>query len=262
MNLLVLLKMVPDVVEELEIAADGAGLDLDVARMALSESDDHALEEALLLKERLGGKVTVLALDAPEVDDALFTALAKGADRAMKVVAAEGVQLGTHAVADLLARVIADGHDLLPADLILTGTQAIDDLDGLMAPLVAHQLGLPYIAIVTQVTPDPAGKVASIVKEYAGGVRGRFEIDLPAVVGIGSAERPPRYVPVAKVRAAMKTQRIEIAESPTLADGGLALAQIKSMSKPDETGRAEMIEGTPEAASSRLCGILAERGLV
>jgi hypothetical protein len=60
----------------------------------------------------------------------------------------------------------------------------------------------------------------------------------------------------------MKTQRIEIAESPTLADGGLALAQIKSMSKPDETGRAEMIEGTPEAASSRLCGILAERGLV
>jgi electron transfer flavoprotein beta subunit len=180
----------------------------------------------------------------------------------MKVVAAEGVQLGTHAVADLLARVIADGHDLLPADLILTGTQAIDDLDGLMAPLVAHQLGLPYIAIVTQVTPDPAGKVASIVKEYAGGVRGRFEIDLPAVVGIGSAERPPRYVPVAKVRAAMKTQRIEIAESPTLADGGLALAQIKSMSKPDETGRAEMIEGTPEAASLRLCGILAERGLV
>lgn len=262
MNLLVLLKMVPDVVEELEIAPDGAGLDLDVARMALSESDDHALEQALLLKERLGGKVTVLALDAPEVDDVLFTALAKGADRAMKIEATGGPQTGTRVTADLLARVIADGHELLPADLILTGTQAIDDLDGLMAPLVAYQLGLPYIAIVTQVTPDMAGKVASVVKEFAGGVRGRFEIDLPAVVGIQSAERPPRYVPVAKVRAAMKTQRIEIAESPTLADGGLALAQIRSMSKPEPTGRAEMIEGTPEAASSRLCGILAERGLV
>jgi electron transfer flavoprotein beta subunit len=262
MNLLVLLKMVPDVVEELEIAPDGAGLDLDVARMALSESDDHALEQALLLKERLGGKVTVLALDAPEVDDALFTALAKGADRAMKIEATGGPQAGTRATADLVGRVIADGHGLLPADLILTGTQAIDDLDGLMAPLVAHHLGLPYIAIVTQVTLDSAGKFASVVKEYAGGVRGRFEIDLPAVVGIQSAERPPRYVPVAKVRAAMKTQRIEIAESPTLADGGLALAQIRSMSKPEQTGRAEMIEGTPAAASSRLCGILAERGLV
>jgi electron transfer flavoprotein beta subunit len=262
MNLLVLLKMVPDVVEELEIAPGGTGLDMDAVRMALSESDDHALEEALLLKERLGGKVTVLALDAPEVDDALFTALAKGADRAMKIDAAEVPQPGTRVVADLVARVIADGHDLLPADLILTGTQAIDDLDGLMAPLVAHQLGLPYMGIVTEVTPAPAKNVASVVKEYSGGVRGRFEIDLPAVLGIQSAERPPRYVPVAKVRAAMKTQRIEIAEAPTLADGGAALAEVKSMRKPEEAGRAEMIDGSPEAASSRLCGILAERGLV
>jgi len=258
MNLLVLLKMVPDVVEELEIASDGAGLDMDVARMALSESDDHALEQALLLKERMGGTVAVLAVDAPEVDDALFTALAKGADRALKVDARGVSQTGTRALADLLARVIADGHNLLPVDLILTGTQAIDDLDG----LVAHQLGLPYLGIVTEVTPEPAGKVASVVKEYSGGVRGRFEVDLPAVLGIQSAERPPRYVPVAKVRAAMKTQRIETVEAPTLADGGTALAQVKSMSKPEETGKAEMIEGTPEAASARRRGILAERGLV
>ena len=262
MNLLVLLKMVPDVVEELEIAPGGAGLDMDVARMALSESDDHALEQALLLKERMGGTVAVLAIDAAEVDDALFTALAKGADRALKVDAGGVSQAGTRALADLLARVIADGHNLLPVDLILTGTQAIDDLDGLVAPLVAHQLGLPYLGIVTEVTPEPARRVASVVKEYAGGVRGRFEIDLPAVLGIQSAERPPRYVPVAKVRAAMKTQRIETVEAPTLADGGTALAQVKSMSKPEEAGRAEMIEGTPESASARLCGILAERGLV
>ena len=86
MHILVLLKMAPDVVEELEIAPDGKSLDLDYLRLILSESDDHALEEALLLKERHNAKVTVLALDAPEVDDALFTALAKGADRAVKVV--------------------------------------------------------------------------------------------------------------------------------------------------------------------------------
>lgn len=262
MNLLVLLKMVPDVVEELDIASDGAGLDMDVARMALSESDDHALEQALLLKERMGGTVAVLAVDAAEVDDALFTALAKGADRALKVDAGDVAPLGTRALADLLAQVITDGHNLLPVDLILTGTQAIDDLDGLVAPLVAHRLGLPYMGIVTEVVPEPAKQIASIVKEYAGGVRGRFEIDLPAVLGIQSAERPPRYVPVAKVRAAMKAQRIETVYAPTLADGGTALAQVKSMSKPEQTGRAEIIDGTPQSASARLCGILAERGLV
>ena len=90
MNILVLLKMVPDVVEELEVAAGGTSLNGEYLRMIVSESDDHALEEALLLKERYGGKVTVLALDAPEVDDALFNALAKGADRVLKIVGAEG----------------------------------------------------------------------------------------------------------------------------------------------------------------------------
>src|SRR5574340_1137111 len=91
MQILVLLRMVPDVVEELEIAPDGSRLDPDLLRMILSESDDHALEEALLLKERHGAKVTVLAPEAPEVDDTLFTALAKGTDRAMKVTGAEGL---------------------------------------------------------------------------------------------------------------------------------------------------------------------------
>ena len=63
MHILILLKMVPDVVEDLEIASDGKALDLDYLRMMLSESDEHALEQALLLKERHGAKVTVLALD-------------------------------------------------------------------------------------------------------------------------------------------------------------------------------------------------------
>ncbi|MBI4874288.1 MAG: electron transfer flavoprotein subunit beta/FixA family protein [Acidobacteria bacterium] len=262
MNLLVLLKMAPDVVEELEIAPGGQGLDPDALRMALSESDDHALETALLIKERCGGTVTVLAVDAPEVDDALYTALAKGADRAVKLDTGEPEPPGTRAAADLLASVIAEGSDFPPTDLILTGTQAIDDLDGLVAPLVAHRLGWPYLGIVTEVAPEPAKKTASVVKEYSGGVRGRYEIDLPAVLGIQSAERPPRYVPVAKVRHAMKTARIETIAPLTLADGGAPRVQVLSMGKPVETGRALMIAGSPEEAAAELCGILAGRGVI
>ena len=89
MNILVLLKMVPDVIEELEVAPDGKALDTEFLRLIINERDAHALEEALLLKEKHGGQVTVLALDAPEVDDTLFTALAKGADRAVKITALE-----------------------------------------------------------------------------------------------------------------------------------------------------------------------------
>jgi|YelNatPaOPRAMG01_1025707.scaffolds.fasta_scaffold00595_9 electron transfer flavoprotein beta subunit len=261
MNVLVILKMVPDVVEELEVAENGAALDVEAARMMLSESDDHALEEALLLKERLGGKVTVVALDAPDVDEALYTALAKGADRVVKI---EGLDqpLTTSLAAAAVCEVLRTQPDLLPADLILTGAQAIDDLDGLMAPLVAHHLRLPYLGVITGVAADEAAKFATVVKEYSGGVRGEFEVPLPAVLGVQSAERPPRYVPVAKIRAVMKTGRIETAAAPVMADGGLALTEVLALNKPEEAGGAEILSGAPEEAAGKLCGVLAERGVL
>ncbi len=261
MNILVILKMTPDVVEELEIAADGRSLDAGLLRMAVSEGDEHALEEALLIKERHGGRVTVLAVEAPDVDDALFAALAKGADRAVRISGA-GLGLGTRAVARVLASVLTDAHRLLPVDLVLTGTQAIDDLDGLLAPLVAHHLGMPYLGIVAEVAPDPARRTVTVVKEYPGGVRGRFEIDLPAVIGIQSAEKPPRYVPVAKVRAAMKSERIDSALVPSLADTTGPLIEVIEMRKPEAAGRAEMIEGPPAQVADKICEVLAARGLL
>jgi len=261
MNILVALRMVPDVVEELEVAPDKKWLDLEFVRMVLSESDDHALEEALIIKERQGGKVTVLALDAPELDDALFAALAKGADRAIKITGAEkGVM--TREAAHILARVISNEPGLLPADLILSGTQAYDDLDGLIAPLIADELGLPFLGIVTKLDADLSTGKARAVKEYPGGVRGEFEVALPAVFGIQAAEKPPRYVPVAKVRVVMKSQKIESVPAPAMEEVGLSMIQVLEMMKPQVSGHAVMLEGPPEQVSNGLCGILAERGLL
>jgi len=260
-NILVVLRMVPDVAEELEVAQDGRSLDLEVARMVLSESDDHALEQALLIKERHGGKVTVLALEAPDVDDVLFAALAKGADRALKILgSAEDIM--TRKLAHILARVIANEPGLLPAELILSGTQAINDLDGLIAPLLADELELPFLGIVTGLDPEPSARVAKVVKEYPSGVRGEFEVALPAVFGIQAAEKPPRYVPVAKVRAAMKSQKIETVSLPPMEEVDFSLIQVLEMTKPQVAGRAEMLEGSPQEVSSGLCAILAERGLL
>ena len=90
MNIVVLLKVVPDIVEELAIAGDDTSLDTEFLRMIPSESDDHSVEQALLLKERHGGTVIVVALDAPEVDDALFRTLACGASQAIKIQGAPG----------------------------------------------------------------------------------------------------------------------------------------------------------------------------
>lgn len=261
MNILVLLRMVPDVVEELEIAPDGRALDTEYLRMIVSESDDHALEQALILTERKGGKVTVLALDAPDVDDVLYSAVAKGADRVLKIESAAG-GLTTRFAAGMFAEVIRSEKDLQPYDMVLTGVQAIDDLDALVAPVLSHRLGLPYLAIVTKVTPDESGKSVTAIREFGGGVRGEFEVPLPAVLGIQAAERPPRYVPVAKVRAAMKSHKIESIGVPTMADGGLPILDVSRMRKPVVSGHAQMIDGLPGEISKKLADIFSERGLL
>jgi electron transfer flavoprotein beta subunit len=258
MKILVLLKMVPDIVEELEIGADGRSLDQDAVRPIVSERDDHALEQALLLKERSGATVTALALEAPEVDEVLFTALAKGADRAVKVTGLEAAP-GSAAAAGVLAAVLPAVPDLMPVDLVLAGCQAIDDLDGVLAPALAERLAMPYLGIVTGVTVAGAGGPATVLKEFAGGTRGRYTVCLPAVLGIQAAEKPPRYVPVAKVRAAMKTRAID--EVPGAALKATGLVAVTAMTKPEAAGRAEMLEGSPEAVAAKLVEILAARGL-
>lgn len=257
MNLYVLLKMVPDTVEELNVSADGKALDSEFLRFKLNDPDEHALEQALLLKEQQGGQVTVVALDAPEVDDVLFTALAKGADRAVKIPINQA-EIGTVAAAKVLAGFLGASGQITPDTLLLPGSYAIDDLEGELAPLLAAALHLPYIGVVCGVKATE-GK-ATVTKEFAGGLRAEFEVALPAVLGIQSAEKPPRYVPVAKVRAAMKSARIEevTLEPP---DQPFRL-EVERFYKPEAAGHAEMLEGTPEEVADKLVEVLAKTGVI
>jgi electron transfer flavoprotein beta subunit len=257
MNLYVLLKMVPDTVEELNVAADGKSLDSEFLRFKLSEPDDHALEQALILKEKHGGKVTVVALDAPEVDDVLFTALAKGADRAVKIPINQA-GLGTTASAKVLTDFLSAGGPIAPDTLLLPGSQAIDDLEGEVAPLLAAALNLPFIGVVCGV--KAADGKATVMKEFAGGLRAEFEVALPAVLGIQSAEKPPRYEPVAKVRAVMKSAKIEEADIP--APERPIQLDIERMYKPEAAGHAEMFEGAPEEVADKLVEVLAKAGAI
>ena len=85
MDIVVLTKFVPDLVEDLEIDPGTELLDRSFLRLMPNELDEHALEQALLMKERYGGTVTVLTVDTGDVDETLFTAAAKGADRLIKI---------------------------------------------------------------------------------------------------------------------------------------------------------------------------------
>jgi len=99
-----------------------------------------------------------------------------------------------------------------------------------------------------------------VLKEFAGGLRAEFDVTLPAVLGIQSAEKPPRYVPVAKVRAVMKSAKIEDADL-TAPDRPIQL-EIERMYKPEAAGRAQMLEGAPEEVADKLVEVLAKAGVI
>lgn len=258
MNLVTLIKLVPDTVEELSVSSDQKSLDPEWLRYKLSDPDEHALEQALLLKEKYGGTVKVVALEAPEEEEVLFSALAKGADAAVQLTG-DFSQLHSFGAAQLLAEYLRPPGATLPPDtVILLRSQSIDDLDGEIGPFIADLLGIPYVGVVTGILPK--GEEAVVTKEFSGGVRGQFTVTLPAVLGIQSAERPPRYVPIAKLRNVMKTAKIQRIEAPSL--GCSARLSIERMYKPEKAGHAQMLEGGPEEVSAKIVEVLTTNHLI
>ncbi len=254
MNIIVLARLVPDLVEELTIDAQGTALDPTWLRLKLNEFDDHAIEQAVLLKDQSGAHVTVMVPDMDGADDVLYTAAAKGCDRLIKVCGNFEQGVNNHALARAFAEIL---QALLP-DLVLTGVQAHTDMDGALGPLLAGYLNLPYVGYVSGVKSED-GK-AVVRKEYPGGLMAEMEVTLPAVLGIQAAGRPLSYVAFSKIRQAMKTAMIDDLQAPDLdLTGG---AQVMRMYKPESGKRAAMIEGSADEVAGRLLEIFLELGVL
>jgi electron transfer flavoprotein beta subunit len=251
MKIAVPVKFVPDLVEELTIDPGGTALDTSWLRMIINEFDDHAVEQAILIKERIGGQVIVAMAEAEGADDFLFASAAKGADQLIRLTG-DFSSSNNHA----LARALADLLKELKPDLILTGVQAHNDLDGSIGPLLAEYLGLPYVGYVAGLTA--AADMVTVRKEYAGGLIAEMEVKLPAVLGIQAAEQPPRYVAYSKIRQVMSTAKIEERAVANLdLSGGITISR---MFQPEVTERATMIDGSPEEVADKVIEIFKELG--
>ncbi len=253
MKIVVPIKFVPDLVEELTIDPSGAALDSTWLRLIINEFDDHAVEQAILLKERGGGQVIVSTIESEGADDFLFTAAAKGADQLIKLTG-DFTGVNNHA----LARAYTDLLKELNPDLVLTGVQAHNDLDGSAGPLLAEYLGMPYVGYVAGITVADGSVIAR--KEYPGGLIAEIEVKLPAVIGIQAAEQPPRYVAYSKIRQVMGTAKIEERPIADLnLDGGVSVSR---MFQPEAAERAEMIDGDADAVAEKIVAIIKEVGVL
>jgi electron transfer flavoprotein beta subunit len=254
MNIIVPVKLVPDLVEELSIDASGTALDTAWLRMIINEFDDHAVEQAILLKEKTGAHVTVLSTNVEGVDDLLFTAAAKGVDRLIKLNGDFESGINNHALARAMATILRD----LKPDLVLTGVQANNDLDGSIGPQLAEYLGMPYIGYISGV--NVSGETVIVRKEYPGGLIGEMQASMPALLGIQAAEQPPRYVAISKVRQMMKTMSIEELDISTLDSTGAPM--VNRMFQPETTEQATMLSENADDAANQLVTIFKELGVL
>jgi electron transfer flavoprotein beta subunit len=182
----------------------------------------------------------------------LHLALAKGADKAVKITADE-----PGADSHMQAKWLAEAIKGMSPDMIFAGVQASNDLDGQIGPMIAAYLDMPYIGGVSSVEAEDG--TAIVIKEFAGGMAGKYSVHLPMVVGVQTASKPPRYAPISKVRQVAQTATIEKIAPAGESSGGLAM---KKMAPPVATGHAEMIEGSAKEVAGRIVELLRSKGLV
>jgi electron transfer flavoprotein beta subunit len=254
MRIVVPIKQTPDLVEELELNSDETDVDREFLKFVLSEWDDQAIEEALLVKEAGGGEVIVVGFGDPDIELSLYTALAKGADRAVNLTGLGEGWIDSHTRAAALAGWLA-GQEV---DLVMAGVQAVDDLDGQLPPLLAATLGWPHVGVVIGVEVKDSTVVVN--QEFGGGKSTRLELQLPGVIGVQAARQPPRYASITRIRQAQQAGGIEEVEvSKPSADAGIT---VRRLFAPEKTGHAEMLTGSPEDVADRILDLIRSKGLL
>ena len=257
MDTVVCVKRVPFTQEaDLEIDADKKDVRKEMLPFVINEWDNYAVEEAIQLKERLGGTVTAVTVGREEDEEVLRRCLAMGADKAIRVDPGD-LDLDPFAVATVLAGVIRG----IPVDLVLTGVQADDLNNGAVGLMVAEQLGIARAAVVTSIEPEEGG--ARIKVELEGGLDEVSKISFPALLSIQTGINEPRYVSIMGIRKAAKKelQVLPLADLKVAADDLAPRTIVEEMFLPPETEGAEILEGDPAAVADEIIRIMKEKGV-
>jgi electron transfer flavoprotein beta subunit len=252
MHIVTVVRLVPDLLEEIQVNEQGTDIDREWIGVKLCEFDDHALEESVLIKEATGATVTAVGIAVEGMDRVLQSAVARGADRAVKIDCGD-VNPDSRALAKLLSEALSQ----LKPDLILAGVQTPEDLFGQLVPFLGALMGRPHASGVTGAQVD--GNAVVIQQEYGAGRAARLKLALPAVLGVQSASQPPRYVSGTKLRQAIQGTKIEtLSAAASAAHNGA----VKEMRRPSRGQGAEMIDGEAEAVAGKIFDALVARGLV
>ena len=247
MNIVVCLKQVPDTTV-VKIDPKTGTLIRDGVPSIINPEDKHALEAALCLKEKHGGKVTVISMGPPQAKDALREALCMGADDAILITDR------AFGGADTLAtsRTIASAIRNLDYDIIFGGRQAIDGDTAQVGPEIAEHLGIPQVTYVQNVEVESDGLLVNRALEDGYEM---IKVQTPVLLTAIAELNHPRYMNVGKIFAT-KDKEITVftandldVDASQIGLKGSPTKVKKSMTK-EAKGAGEVVkESAPEAVS-------------
>ncbi|MEP6743178.1 MAG: electron transfer flavoprotein subunit beta/FixA family protein [bacterium] len=212
MKIVVMMKQVANKDAILRINKEATWIEEGDLSFEVSESDGYALEEALRVKEKVGGEVVVCSMGPQRVKSVIKDALARGADRAIHVVGDNLGQLSPYAAASALVAAIRNEKP----ELILTGLQSDDYGYGQTGVIMAELLGVPHATIAIEV--DAAGDKLRVKRELESGWYQWYSMPLPALLTIQSGISQIRYATLKGIMAAKKKEIKEVTPSAEIVD--------------------------------------------
>lgn len=221
MNIVVCAKQIPDVRGAISFNEEKQRVSEEGLAYIVNPYDLMAVEEAIRIKERFGGSVTVVTLGDESAKNTIRRCLALGAGRGILLSDPSFAESDNFATASALAKAIA----ALECDLVLCGNRATGGDFGQVGPLLAEMLGLPAVFGVVDLALQPEQQRAIVQRRLEKGNREEVEVPLPALLTVEVGLNEPRYAGLPTLIAALRSD-IQVLNSQAL---GLSYSQVGSM---------------------------------
>jgi electron transfer flavoprotein beta subunit len=245
MKIIVAVKQVPERDAPVRIAASRQWIEESDLQFAMNESDAYALEEALQLKEEVGGEVVVISAGPERVATTIREALAKGADRAIHVECDDLATRDALGVARLLAEAVRPENP----DLLLTGLQSDDLGYGQTGVIIAELLGLPHASLILHVEKTDTG--ITVKRELEEGWFQNIELPTPAVLMIQSGGNKLRYATLMGIKRA-KTKELRKLSAADLGKVEAPSAVLENIALPQKQRSTQILRGTAKEMATSL----------
>jgi electron transfer flavoprotein beta subunit len=261
MNVVVCLKQVPGTTE-VKIDAETNTLVRQGIKNIMNPLDTYALEEGVRIKERYGGKVTVISMGPPQAEEMLREAISLGADEAILLSDSAFAGADTWATAYTLATAI---NKLGQYDIIICGRQTFDGDTGQVGPELAEMLGVPLVAYVNRIEEMSDGqmRVQRMIDEGHEVIQAPLPVVITATKDI-NVPRLPSLRGIAKSESAVIPvwNSQELGADPARVGLSGSFTRVIKVFFPERTRQAEVFQGELEEQVDRLVDKLKSAGLV